>query len=348
MQFERRLNYLDVAKGIGIILVILGHVDISNNPLCNWIYSFHLPLFFIVSGMLLSYKKDWINLNFTKNMKKKAKQLLYPYFTFSALIALCSLINKLLLHSPLFGDVKQILLYTICFEGFSTLWFLPALFIAEMLVINLAHLKHNMIVLFGLILIGVVGSYILSSNILLGNYFYMRLFKRFFNITIRSIIAASFVEIGYLIFPYIHKNVKRANKFFILITCVILFVTNIFTSQFNNFVDLHNSILHNVFLYYMNAIFGSVSILILLKKINYSNSFLEYCGKNSLTIMVTHLPLPILMSVKKIYPFTSVLNPYFNNVLICIMVLIIEIFIVIFINRYMSFLIRPKRAMRSE
>ena len=59
---KRRLNYLDYAKGIGILLVVLGHI--YNNSVKLWIYSFHMPLFFIISGYLLEYNKTYDILNF--------------------------------------------------------------------------------------------------------------------------------------------------------------------------------------------------------------------------------------------------------------------------------------------
>ena len=61
MKDKTRLEYLDAAKGLGILLVILGHIyawnpNINRKILVTWIYSFHMPLFFIVSGMLIKYK----------------------------------------------------------------------------------------------------------------------------------------------------------------------------------------------------------------------------------------------------------------------------------------------------
>lgn len=55
---QKRLFYLDAMKGILIILVILGHSiqdtisDYQNNFLFRFIYSFHMPLFFAISGYL--------------------------------------------------------------------------------------------------------------------------------------------------------------------------------------------------------------------------------------------------------------------------------------------------------
>lgn len=44
-----RLPWLDVLKGIGIILVAIGHIY-HNQVIFNWLYSFHMPLFFFAAG----------------------------------------------------------------------------------------------------------------------------------------------------------------------------------------------------------------------------------------------------------------------------------------------------------
>lgn len=42
---EPRVSWIDVLKGIGIVLVVIGHIYL--NPIVdNWLYSFHMPLFF--------------------------------------------------------------------------------------------------------------------------------------------------------------------------------------------------------------------------------------------------------------------------------------------------------------
>lgn len=47
----QRLDWVDVARGIGIIAVVVGHVW-TRGPLRDAMYSFHMPLFFLLSGML--------------------------------------------------------------------------------------------------------------------------------------------------------------------------------------------------------------------------------------------------------------------------------------------------------
>ena len=63
MDEKNRIAYIDVAKGIGIILVVCGHVIGEgeksfkySNILHDYIYSFHMALFFIISGILLEKK----------------------------------------------------------------------------------------------------------------------------------------------------------------------------------------------------------------------------------------------------------------------------------------------------
>ena len=56
MSARKRIEYVDVAKGIAILSVIVGHTFSAYDPgslLNRFIYSFHMPLFFILSGFFL-------------------------------------------------------------------------------------------------------------------------------------------------------------------------------------------------------------------------------------------------------------------------------------------------------
>lgn len=52
----KRDNVIDVAKGIGIVLVVFAHINFTE-PIQFFIYSFHMPLFFIISGVLFTKEK---------------------------------------------------------------------------------------------------------------------------------------------------------------------------------------------------------------------------------------------------------------------------------------------------
>ena len=70
---------MDTLKGIGIILVVLGHVY-RNDYAVNWIYSFHMPVFFFAAGYV--YKEKPV----LQDIRRRAQTVLLPYFLFGVLV----------------------------------------------------------------------------------------------------------------------------------------------------------------------------------------------------------------------------------------------------------------------
>ena len=65
MNKKARIIELDYLKGIGIFLVVLGHTILLQNALstkyvilARFIYSFHMPLFFIASGIISGLQRN--------------------------------------------------------------------------------------------------------------------------------------------------------------------------------------------------------------------------------------------------------------------------------------------------
>lgn len=87
-----RMQWLDIAKGIGIILVILGHAprDIMRQQFFGidfgyqFIYAFHMQLFFIASGYLFCVSVNKYSVG--KFMKKRVQSLLMPWLVYTLLI----------------------------------------------------------------------------------------------------------------------------------------------------------------------------------------------------------------------------------------------------------------------
>ncbi len=73
IDMNRRMDTVDVAKGVGMVCIIAGHMGVTG--INNIVFSFHVPLFFLISGYFLSDKKS--NMEY---LYKKAQQLLLPYF----------------------------------------------------------------------------------------------------------------------------------------------------------------------------------------------------------------------------------------------------------------------------
>ena len=71
---KQRISYIDSLKGLGIILIVVGHIIPYESMLHVWIYSFHVPIFFIISGMLFKMKQEEIcEEDFNIIVKKKVK-----------------------------------------------------------------------------------------------------------------------------------------------------------------------------------------------------------------------------------------------------------------------------------
>ena len=79
-----RIAYVDAARGLAILCVVLGHLY-PGDGIVQYISSFHVPVFFILSGLLMAARDGWKTRRLTEFAAKKAKRLLYPYATISAL-----------------------------------------------------------------------------------------------------------------------------------------------------------------------------------------------------------------------------------------------------------------------
>ncbi len=82
-----RLAYIDMVKGVGIILVVIGHSTYVSEGVLTWLASFHMPLFFIVSGILFAHRHSERE-HFGAYVKKRFFGMMVPYFAFSLIYIL--------------------------------------------------------------------------------------------------------------------------------------------------------------------------------------------------------------------------------------------------------------------
>jgi fucose 4-O-acetylase-like acetyltransferase len=126
---SKRIEYIDIARGIGILLVVLGHNDFGYiSPFgSKVIYSFHMPLFFFLSGYFLN-----VSIPFVDFFKKRFHSLLKPYFFMIFLIYFISVsFNNMSFRTALLRISKS--LYGAGYYiDWVQLWFLPHLFVVSM------------------------------------------------------------------------------------------------------------------------------------------------------------------------------------------------------------------------
>ncbi len=116
-----RLPSLDVAKGIGIILVVWAH---AKGPFSSYIYQFHMPFFFLISGYLFNPKST-----FRQFARRKIMSLYVPFILWNSI----AVFIKVLQHSLTWPHAVQLeaqILLTLNKDGqfFGATWFLGSLF----------------------------------------------------------------------------------------------------------------------------------------------------------------------------------------------------------------------------
>ena len=74
---SKRKDYIDIAKGLGIICIVIGHALTKGTPLRRWVFAFHVPLFFILAGLTFAPK------NSLDYIKTRFRRLMIPYYLVS-------------------------------------------------------------------------------------------------------------------------------------------------------------------------------------------------------------------------------------------------------------------------
>ena len=144
---NQRLEWMDVAKGIAIILMVVGHTSIPKS-VSNFIWTFHMPLFFITSGWLTNWNRNTVQ-GFIRN---KSKNLLLPFFSYS-MIVLC--VKCLLLPE---GGIPYLVYWlTHGWDGIA-LWFIPVLFVALVISKFIIGLREDQLIVGGCITLALLGD----------------------------------------------------------------------------------------------------------------------------------------------------------------------------------------------
>lgn len=260
---KEECNYIDVARFIGIYLVILGHFPFSENTVCvrNIIYAFHMPLFFFISGYL--HKETSISI---KAVKKLSYSLIVPYVIYNALYFIpYFILND---YNFTFGDIKNIFL--VRYPINIPTWFFISLFWIKIFSM-FCGLKRN---------------YILVSMLCIGLTYTLHdlPYKEIFGIK-ASFMAFPFFSAGFLLKKMPLKQFKRAYSC-IFITILALFLIG-FVKEYGG-VNLYKGIFKNIVLYYAIGIVISLATVYLANIIPFKNKIIRIVSRGTMFIVGSH------------------------------------------------------------
>lgn len=149
----RRLDWVDAARGIGIVLVVFGHVwrglwqaDILTNAALYAgvdaaIYLFHMPLFFLVSGMF--FEKSVLRDGASTSILKRCETLLYPLLLWSWIMAAFLLFAGAFTTRDAISPMEALLFP---FPPKDIFWFLWALFVIQVVCMLLVRASTAILV----------------------------------------------------------------------------------------------------------------------------------------------------------------------------------------------------------
>lgn len=144
MLSNQRDESIDIMRGIAMICVMLGHLNSMPEVIMQWLLPFYVPAFFFIAGYLKSDKEYG-----KSDVLRRFNRLVVPYFGYSVLLlfgyilihhiqdkeiafALRGIIYSRFCLFPNVEAVDNIFLFTV---ANSPLWFLTALFVAEVIYI---------------------------------------------------------------------------------------------------------------------------------------------------------------------------------------------------------------------
>jgi len=164
---KRRLDF-DYLRGIGIILVVLGHTQVPGF-VGNTIYLFHLALFYFASGFFFSQSA-----NFRSLLKKKVISLYLPWLKYGLLFLV---LHNLFVNCHFYAGVNSFfsirdyivhLLKILCFIGTDELlgpiWFLRSLFLCNLFFFCLVKIKKSTFFVCSVVVILIGLSYLLYES----------------------------------------------------------------------------------------------------------------------------------------------------------------------------------------
>ncbi len=302
---KNRYNWLDISKGFGIIFVVIGHVLMPTvNMLTIFIYSFHIPLFFIVAGYTYNGEKYRNNLHLY--IHKRGRQLLIPYITLYGLILLIWII-----FAPYFSDTVpfNVMAMSLIYGNGPSLnhphvWFLSALFFAFVIFVGFEKILWNRKWAVGvlIILFSTLGIYV--NQLFAPNLVPWHLDAVLF--------CSTFIFIGNLL-----RDVKisdyLAKKKISISLIFILFPALVIISQYNGWVDIAQGFYgNNAYILLLTGTIGTILLFAISSLIESTShnivQFTKFLGQKSQVIYEVHplfiyafMPISLLFAINSIF-----------------------------------------------
>lgn len=308
-----------MAKGLAIILVIVGHSSFVPHIAKMILYIFHIPLFFFLSGFTLNVRKYE---TFSGYFLNKWKSLVVPFFLLNIFVFLFQLFVMYpdqVLSFNILQFIKQLLISDRLHIYFQ-LWFLNVLFLAHVFSYFILKRGWNL----GQWMIIILSLFVL---VYLGQKIYEKEYYLIWNIDLVPV-SMIFILLGVWTKNNLHRLEKYFSVYFLPVVGVLTVVVGGMNYRLsgNKIVDLYYQQIGNHFLFYIAAISGIWSVLIFFKTLPES-SIMKSIGQKTLIYYGVHSPI-VLVLVEKLVKelsarYTGIfVNQYITTVFVVILTIL--------------------------
>lgn len=332
---NKRIEYIDICKAIAIFAMVFCHVglrlNVVDNNLERQIHLWHMPIFFILSGMLLSPTKYLGWDKFGKFTCSRLKSIIVPYLFWGGICNLyLFVVSNYVVNIGKVLSLKSILVSSYDFTCDSAIsafnWFLPAMFITEVLFVVFSNIlgdkKGTFIIYIVIAMLGMMSGCDYSMQLPLALY------------TIPF-------TLGFFAFGFIFRKNIMAYNYKTEILSLLLFIfffvwyflpvgANVRTSNYNP----------QYFCWFI-CIAVSLSLIQIVKHFECvivkwkGYGVIRMMGKNTLLIYLLHLELLRVLPIKQLQ-IESVFVSTLLQLIVTLMVIGILLMAAKFINKYMA------------
>lgn len=283
MKLHRRIASIDIAKGLGILLVVLGHqidyFDADIQAAYRYIYLFHVPLFFFLSGMFFREQEDlWTC------FKKKFMRLFVPYLLANIFFFFVEMVRVWKLGAAYDGDLGWKDLWLACTGLWPVLsmlsrptWFILVLFRTTLIykLIQLLTGGRKWIMAAICAAIGVAGSIWAPGAYMLG----------------QTMVALPFLCLGHICGAGMVEN-KKIFSLPISAIGVVLALPLLYLISLHQQTNIAVNVYGNAALMFAGALLGILAVLWLSKLIERlpnTTKLLSFVGRYTLSILIWHI-----------------------------------------------------------
>lgn len=270
---KERMPLYDAAKGICIISVVMGHLNLFS----RFLYFYHLLVFFFISGLFLGSNKY----SFIEFLKKRIIRLYIPYVVFSFIIAI-------LFDSGNLTSLKYIIrifLFDSKVPLTGTFWYVPCLFINSLIAFLIEKYIKKTSYLCSILLIAICMCFALSRTEI----------SLYYNLQFVPWIQVVFIfAILFKRYNLVSLFSKFKNCIIILLGTIIIYILLYLFTEIN--ISIVSGKFSNIFIWMLLIILG-VSFVFSFSSILQFFSVLCYIGKASFYIMCFHFVIFALLNI---------------------------------------------------